>query len=154
MWSVEKACIPRQRRSKLYRKHLHLQIYPTESIYRTRKLLWQIPSWLVQHSSSTLSSPTEEHPMEVEWRTGESFWEVKSKLTSYCVLVHFDPNKELVLACDAWPYIRCGNSAVPSFRRRTRMSHCRDKEIPHVFVQSTFRNHIWSQATATHFSQF
>ena len=33
-----------------------------------------------------------------------AFEEIKSKLTSDCVLVHYDPTKELILACDASPY--------------------------------------------------
>ena len=33
-----------------------------------------------------------------------AFHAVKSQLTSDCLLVHFDPQKPLILACDASPY--------------------------------------------------
>ena len=37
----------------------------------------------------------------------DAFIEAKESLQSYALLVHFDPNKPLVLACDASPY-GCG----------------------------------------------
>ena len=43
----------------------------------------------------------------------QSFQEVKSLLTSDCLLVHYDPDKELLLSCDASPY---GVGAVLSHR--------------------------------------
>ena len=43
----------------------------------------------------------------------KSFDEVKKLLTSDCLLVHYDPNKELILASDASPY---GVGAVLSHR--------------------------------------
>ena len=36
--------------------------------------------------------------------TDKAFQTGKASLTSDCVLVHFDPSKCLVLACDASPY--------------------------------------------------
>lgn len=45
---------------------------------------------------------------ETKWSWGtqqqKSFDEVKTLLTSDCLLVHYDPNKELILACNASPY--------------------------------------------------
>ena len=43
----------------------------------------------------------------------KAFLEAKGQLTSPCLLVHFDPRKELVLSCDASPY---GVGAVLSHR--------------------------------------
>ena len=43
----------------------------------------------------------------------KAFKEAKSQLTSSCLLVHFDPDRELILACDASPY---GVGAVLSHR--------------------------------------
>ena len=34
----------------------------------------------------------------------KAFEEVKKLLSSECLLAHYDPNKELLLACDASPY--------------------------------------------------
>ena len=54
---------------------------------------------------------------ETKWSWGDeqqrAFQEVKKLLTSECLLVHFDPDKELILACDASPY---GVGAVLSHR--------------------------------------
>ena len=56
-------------------------------------------------------------PKETKWSWGDeqqrAFQEVKKLLTSECLLVHFDPDKELILACDASPY---GVGAVLSHR--------------------------------------
>lgn len=39
------------------------------------------------------------------WGKQEKFFhDVKSMLTSDCLLVHYDPTKEVVLACNASPY--------------------------------------------------
>ena len=40
------------------------------------------------------------------WGTQQqkAFKEAKLQLTSDCLLVHFDPKKETILACDASPY--------------------------------------------------
>ena len=52
-----------------------------------------------------------------QWKWGleqdNAFHAVKSQLTSGCLLVHFDPQKPLILACDASLY---GVSAVMSHR--------------------------------------
>ena len=52
-----------------------------------------------------------------KWSWGKeqqkSFDDVKRLLTSECLLVHYDPSKELILACDASPY---GLGAVLSHR--------------------------------------
>ena len=52
-----------------------------------------------------------------QWKWGaeqdKAFHAVKSQLTSDCLLVHFDPQKPLTLACDASPY---GVGAVMSHR--------------------------------------
>ena len=54
---------------------------------------------------------------ETEWKWGmdqqKAFAEVKQLLTSDCLLVHYDQDKELLLACDASPY---GLGAVLSHR--------------------------------------
>ena len=54
---------------------------------------------------------------DTKWTWGkdqqDAFREAKQQLTSSCVLVHFDPTKELILACDASPY---GIGAVLSHR--------------------------------------
>lgn len=54
---------------------------------------------------------------DTKWSWGadqeQAFREVKQLLTSECLLVHFDPNKELLIACDASPY---GLGAVLSHR--------------------------------------
>ena len=45
---------------------------------------------------------------DTKWSWGadqeQAFREVKQLLTSECLLVHFDPDKELLIACDASPY--------------------------------------------------
>ena len=43
---------------------------------------------------------------EWHWSTAQqqAFQKAKASLTSDCLLVHYDPSKELVLACDASPY--------------------------------------------------
>ena len=46
-------------------------------------------------------------------RQQKAFKEAKSMLTGLCLLVHYDPDRELVLACDASPY---GVGAVLSHR--------------------------------------
>ena len=54
---------------------------------------------------------------DTKWSWGadqeQAFREVKQLLTSECLLVHFDPDKELLIACDASPY---GLGAVLSHR--------------------------------------
>ena len=45
---------------------------------------------------------------ETKWSWGDeqqrAFQEVKKLLTSECLLIHFNPNKELIMACDTSPY--------------------------------------------------
>ena len=45
---------------------------------------------------------------EVQWHWGNAqhaaFGEAKEKLTSSCLLTHYDPSKELYLSCNASPY--------------------------------------------------
>lgn len=52
-----------------------------------------------------------------KWNWGpeqkKAFQKAKESLTSDCLLIHFDPTKELILACDASPY---GIGAVLSHR--------------------------------------
>ena len=61
---------------------------------------------------------------ETKWSWGaeqqKSFDEVKKLLASDCLLVHYDPNKELILACDASPY---GVGAVLSHRDENGQEH-------------------------------
>jgi len=52
----------------------------------------------------------------------KAFREAMSKLTSSCILTHFDPARELILACDASPY---GVGAVLFYR----MEHNSKKPI-------------------------
>ena len=58
--------------------------------------------------SSTLSPLYRLLQAKTKWSWGseqeESFRKVKSMLTSDCLLIHYDPDKELLLACDASPY--------------------------------------------------
>ena len=42
--------------------------------------------------------------MAVKSEQQKAFDKAKQSLTSDCLLVHYDPDKELVLACDASPY--------------------------------------------------
>ena len=69
------------------------------------------------HLSQTLASLYRLLQKEMLWNWGEeqekAFQDAKSQLTSECVLVHYDPEKELILACDASPY---GVGAVLSHR--------------------------------------
>ena len=69
---------------------------------------------------------------ETKWSWGaeqqKSFDEVKKLLTSDCLLAHYDPNKELILACDASPY---GVGAVLSHRDEDGQEH------PVVFASRT-----------------
>ena len=68
----------------------------------------------------------------MKWVWGDeqqkAFEEVKKLLTSECLLAHYDPNKELLLACDASPY---GLGAV--------LSHCSEdgQEQPIAFASRT-----------------
>ena len=76
---------------------------------------------------STLLSPLykllqKEHKWTWEKKQQEAFDEVKSRLTSDRILAHYDPDKQLVLACDASPY---GVGAVLSHRE----SDTREKPI-------------------------
>ena len=61
---------------------------------------------------------------ETKWSWGaeqqKSFNEVKKLLTSDCLLVHYDPNKEFLLACDASPY---GVGVVLSHRDEDGQEH-------------------------------
>ena len=67
--------------------------------------------------SSTLAPLYSLLQKNAKWTWNEhqqkAFEEAKSQLTSSCLLVHFDPTKELLLACDASPY---GIGAVLSHR--------------------------------------
>ena len=68
----------------------------------------------------------------MKWVWGDeqqkAFEEVKKLLTSECLLAHYDPNKELLLACDASPY---GLGAV--------LFHCSEdgQEQPIAFASRT-----------------
>ena len=107
---------------------------------------------------------------ETKWAQQKAFKEVKSLLTSDCLLVHYDPAKELTLACDASHY---GLGAVLSHcdtdgkekplhslpdhlelpKRITRSSRKKDwpcvccQAIPSIFVRSTFSNFVRPQAS-------
>ena len=61
-------------------------------------------------------------------RRAGSFKKSKDSLRSDCVLVHFDPQKDIVLACDASPY---GIGAVLSHKLKN------DKEKPIAFASCT-----------------
>ena len=67
--------------------------------------------------SSTLAPLHRLLQKKTSWTWGSeqqtAFQEAKSQLTSSCLLVHFDPNRPLLLACDASPY---GVGAVLSYR--------------------------------------
>lgn len=67
--------------------------------------------------SSTLAPLYALLQKKARWTWGavqdKAFQEAKGQLTSPCLLVHFDPRKELVLSCDASPY---GVGAVLSHR--------------------------------------
>ena len=67
--------------------------------------------------SSTLSPLYKLLQKHAKWIWGpeqeKSFRSTKTQLTSSCLLVHFDPDKELILSCDASPY---GLGAVLSHR--------------------------------------
>ena len=69
------------------------------------------------HLSNTLAPLYRLLQKETPWLWGteqeKSFQNAKAQLTSDCVLVHYDPEKELILACDASPY---GVGAVLSHR--------------------------------------
>lgn len=60
------------------------------------------------HLSSTLSPLYSLLQKQSQWTWGnsqrEAFQKAKAQLTSDCLLVHYDPDRELVLACDASPY--------------------------------------------------
>ena len=43
--------------------------------------------------------------MEMGAQQEKAFAAVKSQLISDCLLVHFDPQKSLTLACDAFPMV-------------------------------------------------
>ena len=51
--------------------------------------------------------------MDLDAEQDKAFHEAKTHLTSECLLIHYDPQKELVLSCDASPY---GVGAVLSHR--------------------------------------
>ena len=51
--------------------------------------------------------------VDLEAEQDKAFHEAKAHLTSECLLIHYDPQKELVLSCDASPY---GVGAVLSHR--------------------------------------
>jgi len=78
------------------------------------------------HLSQTLAPFYRLLQKEMPWNWGEeqekAFQDAKSQLSSECVLVHYDPEKELILACDASP---CGVGAVLSHR----MEDGRDRSV-------------------------
>ena len=59
--------------------------------------------------SSTLAPLYRLLEKQNKWNWGpaqdRAFQAAKSQLTSSCLLVHYDPQKEIVLSCDASPYM-------------------------------------------------
>ena len=62
----------------------------------------------IKNLSSLLSPLYKLSGKKRHWSWGEeqqlTFDKAKSQLTSSSVLMHFDPEKEIILSCDAFPY--------------------------------------------------
>ena len=70
-----------------------------------------------------------------------AFESAKSQLTSSCLLVHFDPDKELILACDASPY---GVGAVLYTKWMTTLKNLSLLPLAH-WLQQRRSMHTWTR---------
>ena len=114
-----------------------------------------------------------------DWRWGidqsRAFEQAKGLLTSCLLLVHFDPDKELLVSCDASPYglgavlshrMEDGSSKPIYYASRTLSAPereysqldkeglaiiCCGQEVPHIPVWASFYNKFRSQAIAVYF---
>lgn len=81
-------------------------------IYPRRSFLGLLNYYAKLLHLSTILAPLYNLFQKQTWRWGpeleEAFKEAKKQLISTKVLVHYDPQKDLLLACDASPYgVRC-----------------------------------------------
>ena len=130
---------------------LATQIFPG-----TGKLLRQISATSIQSPLSPLQPAAEAYDMDLGSMPETSLQKAKAQLTSDCLLVHYDPDRELVLACDAGgssPLAqdggRAGETRAMNVHRKCvkPVLRCMNKHMKHRNFTRMRRNHQNSRAS-------